>query len=133
MDNVRLDLLRERGFTFDTVFSNGRYEDLKTKLLNEGGSAVILVVNLDKKYDELLNKGEWFYLLSGVVKMRPSQCHDNVDELVKTNSRYKEYSGFALSEDGAWRFHSWVVDGDKGVIETTSPRLAYYGIENFWD
>ena len=34
--------------------------------------------------------------------------------------------GYALSGDGLWREHSWLL-ADKAVVETTESRLLYHG------
>jgi len=35
-------------------------------------------------------------------------------------------TGWALSNDGIWRQHTWLLKG-KAIVETTSPREKYYG------
>lgn len=62
------------------------------------------------------------------VEMDISKCHDNCEILYKQDNANKIYSGYALSTDGLWRFHSWCYNG-KHIIETTEPRLMYYGVE----
>jgi hypothetical protein len=37
-------------------------------------------------------------------------------------------TGYALSEDGLWRQHSWGLREDGGVVETTSGREMYVGL-----
>jgi hypothetical protein len=37
------------------------------------------------------------------------------------------YVGFALSDDGCWRVHSWV-QTPGGIVETTVKRRLYFGI-----
>jgi hypothetical protein len=48
-------------------------------------------------------------------------------------------TGWALSDDGLWRQHSWILRG-KTVIETTETRVRYFGVtltdaeaEQFWN
>lgn len=51
-------------------------------------------------------------------------------------------TGYALSEDGLWRSHSWVIQPMKRTVrvwETTVKRVAYFGVvltdeecEQFW-
>jgi hypothetical protein len=36
-------------------------------------------------------------------------------------------TGFALSDDGMWRPHSWLRASSGTLIETTEQRVAYYG------
>ncbi len=58
-------------------------------------------------------------------QMRPCYCHNNVSKLFKKGLIKEFHSGFALMEDREWRFHSWGVDFDDKIIETTLPRQAY--------
>ena len=39
---------------------------------------------------------------------------------------YRLVTGYALSDDGLWRQHSWVMD-DQVIYETTVKRTQYYG------
>lgn len=58
---------------------------------------------------------------------RPSDCHENCRELVRRDPSLVWHYGYALSEDGMWREHSWCVKPDGGIIETTVGRVAYFG------
>lgn len=133
-----LERLRARGYTYDTVWSNGRYEDLKTKLLDVGGEAVILIVNLDDadRYRRLLTEGELFTFETGEsvwVRMGDDNVSHNVNTVVENNKTVERFSGFSLSEDGCWRYYDWGWDTKNNrLIETIKPQLAYYGIKNFW-
>ena len=60
------------------------------------------------------------------VPGEPSACHENAARLDDGVTR-RRFTGFALSEDGCWRVHSWLMTPD-GVIETTGPRTLYFGI-----
>ena len=73
-------------------------------------------------------------------KGEPSQCHTNSAMLWEANKSrtlegpYREElalaTGYAMSEDGLWRQHSWCVlrtPARVKVVETTVPRVAYYG------
>jgi len=57
--------------------------------------------------------------------MISSACHDNSAALVKSGKADCMITGFALSPDGLWRHHSWCMDADGIVIETTKSRLVY--------
>lgn len=85
------------------------------------------------------NKGS-----SVLYEMEMGNCHENVHKLVKSSSdpnnhlfpfyNLHAYTGYALSEDGLWRNHSWVIgrsktSDEKIIIETTTPRLIYMGIK----
>ena len=62
---------------------------------------------------------------------KPISCHENSAYFCLDNPDCRAaMSGYALSEDGVWREHSWGVEKlSKGprLVETTVPRLAYYG------
>mgnify|MGYP000406868450 CR=1 FL=1 len=64
-----------------------------------------------------------------LIKMENSRCHDNCEILFNSCNSNKLYSGYALSQDGLWRFHSWCVDKNNCILETTQERLIYYGIQ----
>lgn len=61
-----------------------------------------------------------------MVKGAPRSCHDNAEAYARKRVSAEVFTGWALSSDGIWRYHSWCVRGTT-VIETTEPRLAYYG------
>ena len=75
----------------------------------------------------LLERGEEFgcterFDLGGV-----SQCHNNVIDKYLSDSEYDIVTGYALSEDGLWRSHSWLMKNSE-VYETTESRLKYFGV-----
>ena len=55
----------------------------------------------------------------------PSGCHQNSARLW-SEGKGKTITGYALSDDGLWRQHSWINAGDH-LIETTDPRVLYFG------
>lgn len=57
----------------------------------------------------------------------PGRCHDNSATLVRHDPSLVCHYGYALSDDGMWREHSWCVKPDGGIIETTAERVAYFG------
>jgi len=63
-----------------------------------------------------------------LIKGNKSQCHENSAILWRNNEEYKIATGWGLSDDGLWRQHTWIVVDGK-VIETTVPRLKYFGFE----
>lgn len=62
-----------------------------------------------------------------VVQMEEGGCHDNCELLFAENRISTIYVGYALSEDGVWRYHSWGINDDT-IVETCSARLMYYGV-----
>lgn len=63
------------------------------------------------------------------IPMRPCQCHDN-SALLALAKGWDCWTGMALSVDGIWRTHSWVVEPKTlRVYETTVLRAVYYGVK----
>jgi len=66
-------------------------------------------------------------------RLDPVQCHRNCVNLrcyVGTGrSEYRIVHGWALSANDTWYCHSWCVmrTGSEIIIETTRPRIAYFG------
>ena len=82
------------------------------------------------------------YYRKGTSKMmvgRANKCHSNSANLWENNRHDHDVricTGYALSKDGLWRQHTWLVHYYKTatqnrvrVIETTCKRVAYYGVE----
>jgi hypothetical protein len=68
---------------------------------------------------------------SSVIERRPgevSDCHRNAAGLWVLGDCPAIGTGYALSEDGLWREHSWGIRDDGTVIETTVQRTAYFGV-----
>jgi len=102
------------------------FAKLEQRLLSMGGEMV--VPRREPDQDKILS---WGWLWSGdnvrVDGGTPCNCHGNVAELWRSNpERYRIMTGWSLSDDGLWRQHSWIIDGDT-LIETTIPREKYFG------
>lgn len=86
-------------------------------------------------YDEdavkTLSRGQFFYGSSYMRKGQPSQCHANSAYLWDANRGHCSIAtGYALSEDGLWRCHSWVVQPRSRTMrvwEMTVKRVVYFG------
>ena len=77
----------------------------------------------------LLERG---FLMSGPILfhvMKSSSCHRNVASvwIRKEFGIVGIATGYALSDDGLWRQHSWGVLRN-GVLETTQEKLKYFGL-----
>ncbi len=55
-------------------------------------------------------------------------CHANAAMLWTDGMVAAIGTGYALSDDGLWRQHSWGVDADGAPVETTAARISYVGI-----
>ena len=111
------------------VADDPRWTDLAARLLKIGGGGV--AARPEEDMDALLNddlvqvwSGDYMQMSEGGA---PNQCHSNSVALYDTYDDLSIATGWALSEDGCWRQHTWCVDDNGMVIETTVPRLEYYG------
>jgi hypothetical protein len=62
-------------------------------------------------------------------EMARSNCHKNVAEFWQRRSGnlIALATGYALSDDGLWRQHSWGIRSN-AIFETTEPRKIYFGV-----
>ncbi len=105
---------------------------LRRVLLALGGEMLVAPPNADPLIPELIEFG---FVFSSPVAMRAgraSECHANVARLWAHKRRFlcAIGTGYALSEDGLWRQHSWGISRTR-IIETTVPRVAYFGLAMF--
>lgn len=118
------------------------WQKLRTALLLYGGSEVVAMPWPDEDVLKIL-AGREVYKIGDDCQIsfqlgKPSQCHQNVIDFWKLRNIDHIHTGYALSEDGLWRAHSWGLNVDdsnpdgppiKTVIETTEERLIYFGFE----
>ena len=123
-----LDRCREKGWTRDTkLVASPQFEPLKQKLLSLGGSAACIWDESD--YHEIMTRGEPFEGSGAVMRRGEDRaCHQNSARLWLSEHRegFALCTGWALSDDGMWRQHSWGLK-DGRVVETTEPRVGYFG------
>lgn len=64
----------------------------------------------------------------------PGQCHENARRYAQQHPAAVWWTGLALSAaDGAWRSHSWITTGQGALLETTEPRVLYFGLPAAFD
>ena len=102
---------------------------LKSILLRIGGIFLVPPPKLDGDVPALFESG---FVTSGPItlkNMKSSSCHQNVAALWihRKAGIVAIATGYALSEDGLWRQHSWGILRD-GILETTEPRTRYFGL-----
>lgn len=114
----------------DAACKQPELKQLKTLLLRFGGDFIVAPPRTpDPDVPSLL---EWGFVTSGPITlkvMKSSSCHQNV-AAVWTKRRFGIVgiaTGYALSDDGLWRQHSWGMLRE-GVLETTEARVKYFGI-----
>lgn len=107
---------------------------LVEKLLASGGERVVDFY-YEEDLDKILQRGQFFKgVKSKLVKMKTSRCHENSACFWHNYSDEHGYNsvkivtGYALSDDGLWRQHSWVyLPKKKLIVETTEKRIQYFG------
>ena len=121
-----------------------RMLELRDKLLTFGGQETC-VPCYDEDLVKILDRGQlWLGDRITMMKGLPSQCHLNSTRLWYANKdKVALCTGYALSEDGGWRQHSWCIHikpRKNRVAETTVERIAYFGFamtpeeaEEFYD
>jgi hypothetical protein len=102
---------------------------LKDKLLKIGGCHLVAPTKPEPDLSPLLLEG---VVMTGPVEfeeMARNSCHWNSAHLwtSRRNSIVGIGTGYALSEDGLWRQHSWALTSI-GILETTEPRHTYFGL-----
>lgn len=119
--------LNKKGYTRNYPHKNKSLEKLKQKLLKIAGWAVIIPETNQPDIEEYFTRGKKSSGKSVLRMGLPCQCHYNSSLLwLKSKEKIKICTGFALSNDGVWRVHSWGLEKNK-IIETTEKRLLYYG------
>ena len=108
-----------------------RMLSLRDSLLKFGGEAVCMP-SVEEDLEKLLSRGQlWSGVGSKLMKGRPISCHENSCNLWEANQDKLFIStGYALSDDGMWRQHSWCVfpkARSVNMIETTVKRELYFG------
>lgn len=115
------------------------YKKLNEIMLEIGGSETCFI-GWDEDYIKLLERGYYREGKSKMEKGQPRQCHYNAARIYDERVEEDDViicTGFALSEDGMWRAHSWLLQKyitGRGkvrtrILETTTKRIAYFGFE----
>jgi hypothetical protein len=104
-----------------------KHQKLKNKLLDIGGWAAV-IPKIEEDLEKIMKRGGKFPGHSKTMKGQPCQCHSNSAFCWDENRNLcKICTGYALSRDGVWRQHSWVITNQGQLIETTEKRIQYYG------
>lgn len=108
-----------------------RLFELKACLLDFAGEAVRLP-EYEEDLENILEYGQfWLGYNAERIPGEPCQCHENSALLWRENKEITNIcTGYALSEDGMWRQHSWLIHRkprSNKIVETTLPRVLYYG------
>ena len=98
---------------------------LRKRLLLIGGEEI--VPREEPDLNKIIKRGKLFKAKAILTKLRMTSCHTNAAELFATKD-YKIATGWALSDDGLWRQHSWCFDSKNNIVETTKRRKKYFGV-----
>ncbi len=111
-------------------------------LLRVGGQHAVLPI-IEEDIRDILGKWRVWARPKTLLRVgERSRCHQNSGNLWDVNRRIlKLCTGYALSDDGCWRPHSWCWwPSRQAIVETTERRLAYVGFcmtkdqaERFWN
>lgn len=128
VDPERLNFLNER-WPLSDLSKDDR--TVVEGLLKFGGQHT-LVPPLEEDMKKLLHRGQLWGPTNKIMKGRQSQCHENSCLCWEANQDKSIFlaTGYALSDDGLWRQHSWCVNPRARsihVIETTEKRELYFG------
>jgi len=125
-------LARARTEPRDLPRGDRAFARLARGLVRFGGAGVVYL-GPEPDLDELFARGQlWPGTRAEHVPGRESQCHRNSSLYWARNMGSALIAtGYALSEDGLWHQHSWCIDvgadGTPRIIESTVPRVAYFG------
>lgn len=92
------------------------------------GTHIVGIPSIDANFS--IFKVDTFFVPNITTKlhiMEQSECHANCEALYQKNKTHKIYTGYALSKDGLWRNHSWIITKNGSIIETTELRVLYLG------
>jgi len=104
-------------------------QELRAKIMSFGGSEVLIrdMDNPPNEVKRLLTRGQfWRGSAARMRKGMNNRCHGNSACLMQEGFG-EVVNGYALSQDGLWRPHSWVLTPEGGLLETTVQRKAYFG------
>ena len=98
-------------------------------VLPHGGRLVVPPRSPDPLLDMLRTEGRVWHNEVTLRPLQQSDCHRNAVSLWREGKATALGTGYALSDDGLWREHSWAVGPQGELLETTEPRRTYFGIE----
>jgi hypothetical protein len=111
-------------------------DELKARLFSIAGQTVN-IPDIEEDLHNILTYGQLWTSKPTLMRGKASQCHKNSCDLWYENKdKCVICTGYALSDDEIWRQHSWLIHikpRSNLVIETTIPRLAYYGFAMTYD
>lgn len=137
-DRRRQDFMRNKGWSKRKPFHDSRLEELKQRMLRvDGWAACLPSPECEPHIEILLNRSQAFGGTDFMYAGQTSRCHTNSAVLALMVDELQMATGFAMSQDGVWRQHSWCCleygDNKFHILETTCPRERYYGVVLTYD
>jgi hypothetical protein len=147
VDQDHMVQIKDLPWSKDYLNNNNKYKNhiqdknfhLIKKILTFGGEEVCMPYIdqfVEDEYNEMMERGQlWYGDRIKMLKGEPHRCHSNSAELWNANRNNPDVkvllaTGYALSSDGLWCQHSWLVQVKpraNQIIETTEKRIAYFG------
>jgi hypothetical protein len=131
MDKTQAKFLKER--EAQAIKGQSGLKALRARLLKLGGKFVCFF-GFEENLEKIMARG---VLMKGgprggkpiMARGEASRCHSNSAACWEANQgELFLCTGYALSDDGIWRQHSWCWHHRlRKVVETTEPRVAYFG------
>ena len=102
--------------------------DLRKILLLIGGAELVAPPRPDPDIATFIADGSRICGPARLKLMTRGACHENAAKLwLRGCGVCGIGTGYALSDDGLWRQHSWAMGSDGVIIETTELRSEYFG------
>lgn len=136
VSRVRWHVTRDRE-AHDLNENHLRHHSARTpewKILGQRLKAIggtVVCATFEEDVQLILDRGKtWVPLQKEIVLIRGEaiRCHDNSILLQEAYPHLYLCTGYALSNDGIWRSHSWCFEQQTySILETTMRRAAYHG------
>lgn len=108
-----------------------KWAKLENFLLQLGGDDVVVPVVIDDWFVDWMDEDRTVSIGANcpmaLMEGDTNQCHRNTAQLLLDGIADTIYTGYALSEDGLWRQHSWAENRQGILLETTTERRCYVG------
>lgn len=93
-----------------------------------GGSLAVELSDPLPYTDQIMRRGELLNNHVEICEGRPNACHMNTAALWAVKAGVRIVTGYALTDDGMWRPHTWGMRA-RNIIETTFERTPYFGVQ----
>jgi hypothetical protein len=105
-----------------------QWRDWCRRVLSHGGDLVVPPMQPEADLDLLVSGARLQGPASELRQGEDNGCHANAAVLWIDGAVTAIGTGYALSDDGLWRQHSWGIDAAGAPVETTFERRQYLGV-----